>query len=44
MVASLLSPCEYDIIESAFRVANLVNGSHEQQDMIPQYPGMLNTL
>jgi len=44
IVAGLRSPCEHVVVQSAFCVANLVNGSHEQQDMILHYPGMLNAL
>ncbi|KAF8967241.1 armadillo-type protein [Flammula alnicola] len=44
IVAGLRSPCEDVLLQAAFAIANLANGTPEQQDMILHYPDMLLAL
>lgn len=44
IVAGLRSSCEDVVLQAAFAVANLANGTHDQQDMIMHYPDMLTSL
>ncbi|KAH9484613.1 Armadillo repeat-containing protein 8 [Psilocybe cubensis] len=44
IVAGLRSSCTDVVLQAAFAIANLANGSHDQQDMILRFPGMLTSL
>ncbi|KAF9545167.1 hypothetical protein CPC08DRAFT_823953 [Agrocybe pediades] len=44
IVAGLRSPCSDVVLQAAFSVANLVNGTHEDQEAILHYPGLLTGL
>ncbi|KAF5323748.1 hypothetical protein D9619_012877 [Psilocybe cf. subviscida] len=44
LVYGLNSPSEDVVLQAAFALANLANGTQDQQDSIMQYPGILSAL